>query len=163
MQNVECKMVNVRHSTSAFCLLPSAFCLLLSAFLACQQAPKKSAAKIQPKHSELRTIDNVNPRPVVNDPPPMLRDEAPPPRPKGMPWEPPQAVPLTPEDEKVRASLPFAPAIALDPVDGSKISITAHTLTFDYKGRLYYFSSEGNKRIFMAAPEQYTKGPFSHL
>jgi YHS domain-containing protein len=139
----------------------SVFCLLLSPFVACQQAPKRPAAK-QPVRSELRTIDNIDPRPVINDPPPMLRDEAPPPKPKGMPWEPPQPVPLTPEDERVRASLPFAPAIGLDPVDGSKISITAHTPILEYKGRLYYFSSEENKRKFAATPEQYTKGPFSH-
>ena len=141
-----------------------ASCLLLFALAACHQAPKRAAAKkAPPQHSELRTIDDINPRPVVNDPPPVLRDEAPPPRPKGMPWEPPQPVPLTPEDEKVRASLPFAPAIGLDPVDGSKISITARTPILDYKGRLYYFSSEANKRVFQANPEQYTKGPFSHL
>ncbi|HSP13523.1 MAG TPA: YHS domain-containing protein [Thermoanaerobaculia bacterium] len=144
-------------------LLTSALCLLLAAFLACHRAPRRTTAKAQPQHSELRTIDNIDPRPVVNDPPPVLRDEAAPPRPKGMPWEPKQAVPLTPEDEKFRASLPFAPAIGLDPVDGSKISITAHTPILDYKGRLYYFSSEQNKRTFVASPEQYIKGPFSHL
>jgi YHS domain-containing protein len=143
-------------------ILNSAFCILNSAFLLnCHDAPKRAPAK-QPPHSELRTIDNIDPRPVINDPPPMLRDEAPPPKPKGMPWEPPQPVPLTPEDERVRASLPFAPAIGLDPVDGSKISITAHTPILEYKGRLYYFSSEENERKFAATPEQYTKGPFSH-
>ena len=148
----------------ALLFLSSAFCILHSAFsVSCQQAPKKPAARVQTKHTELRTIDDISPRPVVNDPPPMLRDDAPPPRPKGMPWEPPQPVPLTPEDEKLRASLPFAPAIGIDPVDGSKISITAHTPTFEYKGRLFYFSSEQNKRTFMAAPDQFTKGPFSHL
>ncbi len=151
--------------TRASLILNSAFCILLSAFLvvACHEAPRRTTSRSQPRHSELRTIDDVNPGPAVSDPPPVLRDEAPPPRPKGMPWEPQQPVPLTPEDEKLRASLPFAPAIGLDPVDGSKISITAHTPIFDYKGRLFYFSSEQNKRTFMATPEQYTKGPFSHL
>jgi YHS domain-containing protein len=51
----------------------------------------------------------------------------------------------------------------MDPVDGSKVSIRVSTSTFEYKGRVFYFSSEGNKRTFMATPETYTKGVFSHL
>jgi len=128
---------------------------------ACHQAPKR-AAKPTVTHSEMRTIENIDPRPMVNDPPPMLRDEAPPPKPKGQPWETPQPVPLTAEDEKLRASLPFSPAIAMDPIDGSKVSILARTPTFESKGHIYYFSTEANKRTFMSNPEQYMKGTFSH-
>ena len=131
--------------------------------MACQQAPKRTANAKPKAHSEMRTIDDVDPRPAVLDPPPILRDEAPPPKPKGQPWETPQPVPLTPEDEKLRASLPFAPAIALDPVDGEKISIFARTPTLEYKGRIYYFASEENKRMFVANPEQYAKSPLTHL
>jgi YHS domain-containing protein len=130
--------------------------------VACHQ-PSNVSKRPTVEHSEMRTIENIDPRPVVNDPPPMLRDEAPPPKPKGQPWEPPQPVPLTPEDEKLRAALPFAPAIAMDPIDGSKVSILARTPMLEYKGHIYYFSSEENKRAFAASPDQYTKGAFSHL
>jgi YHS domain-containing protein len=128
----------------------------------CHQTPKR-APRPAIKHSDMRTIESVDARPVVIDPPPMLRDEASPPKPKGQPWEPPQPVPLTPEDEKLRAALPFAPAIAMDPIDGSKVSILARTPMLEYKGHIYYFSSEENKRMFAASPDQYTKGSFSHL
>jgi YHS domain-containing protein len=128
--------------------------------LACHQAPKRAAAKPPVKHSEMRTIDQVDPRPVILDPPPVLRDEAPPPKPKG---ETPQPIALTTEDERFRASLPFAPAIAMDPIDGNKVSILAHTPTLEYKGHIYYFSSEANKRTFAANPDQYVKGAFAHL
>ena len=113
--------------------------------------------------AELRTIDSINPGPVVFDPPPVLTDEAPPPKPKALPWETPEPIILTPEDEAIRASLPFSPAIAMDPVDGSKISIRANTPIVDYKGRLYYFSSEANKRQFVANPDEFLKGSFSRL
>ena len=139
--------------------LASAIAILV---IACHQAPKR-AAQPAVKRSEMQTIENIDPRPVVNDPPPMLRDEAPPPKPKGQPWETPQPVPLTPEDEKLRAALPFSPAIAMDPIDGSKVSILARTPIFEFKGHIYYFSSEANKRTFMSNPDQYTKGAFSHL
>jgi len=146
----------------------SALCLLASALLACQpvRSPRVRVASKAPaklKTSDMRTIDDVAPRPVVMDPPPMLRDEAPPPKPLTQPWETPEPVKLTPEDEKVRAALPFAPAIALDPVDGSKISILATTPTFEYKGRVFYFSSDENRRTFMANPDQYAKSAFAHL
>jgi YHS domain-containing protein len=51
----------------------------------------------------------------------------------------------------------------MDPVDGSKISMRATTPTFEYKGKIYYFSNEENKRTFMANPEQYLKGGFLRL
>ena len=70
---------------------------------------------------------------------------------------------LTPQDEHVRAQLPFAPAIALDPIDGLKVSIRATTPVVEYKNHLFYFSSDANKRTFVAAPDQYLKGPFAHL
>jgi len=93
----------------------------------------------------------------------MLHDEAPPPKPKAMPWETPAPIVFSPEDEKLRASLPFTPAIAMDPVDGSKISIRASTPTFEYKGKIYYFSNEMNKRVFTANPEHALKGGFMRL
>jgi YHS domain-containing protein len=144
--------------------LTVALCLVIAA--ACHQAPKKTASAApapQKKVGDMRSIDDIDPRPVVFDPPPMLRDEAAPPKPVGQPWEVKQPVPLTPEDEKMRAALPFTPAIAMDPIDGSKISMLARTPTFEYKGHIYYFSSEENKRAFASAPDQYVKGAFAHL
>lgn len=109
------------------------------------------------------TINTVVPRPAPLPPPPMLTDEAPPPKPKTPAWETPKAVVFTPEDEKVRAALPFTPAIAMDPLDGSKISITASTPTFEYKGKIYYFSNLANKQQFAANPEAALKGGFMKL
>jgi YHS domain-containing protein len=111
----------------------------------------------------MRTIESVDPRPKVIQPPPMLQDEAPPPKPKVQPWETPKPIIMSPEDEKLRASLPFVPAIAMDPVDGSKISMRATTPTFEYKGRIYYFQNEANKKTFAANPEAHLTGRFTRL
>ena len=130
--------------------------LILSAAACSRQASQQQAAH------EMRTIETADPRPVVLDPPPVLGDEAPALRPKN-PASPDASAPLTEKDEEVRAQLPFAPAIAMDPVDGSKISIRASTPTLEYKSRIYYFASEENKRTFGGNPEEFTKGLFSHL
>ena len=92
----------------------------------------------------------------------MLTDEGPAPKPKGDVMSPDAPPPPTPQDEALRASLPFAPAIALDPVSGTKISIRANTLIYEYKGHIYYFDSEASRRTFMATPDQFTKGVFAH-
>jgi YHS domain-containing protein len=63
----------------------------------------------------------------------------------------------------MRAALPFSPAIAMDPIDGSKISIRATTPTYEYKGKIYYFSNEANRRIFVANPEVALKGGYMKL
>jgi YHS domain-containing protein len=136
--------------------------VLLSAALtlaACDAttAPQPSA------QSDVRTISSAPLRPAALEPPPTLQDEAPPPKPKTMPWETPTPIVFTPEDEKLRASLPFTPAIAMDAMDGSKISMRAATPTFEYKGKIYYFSSEEHKRAFMAQPDMYAKGAFTKL
>ena len=94
---------------------------------------------------------------------PMLQDEAPAPKPKALPWETPTPIVFSPEDEKLRASLPFSPAIAMDPIDGGKISIRATTPIFEYKGKIYYFTNEENRRAFAANPEQYLKGGYMKL
>lgn len=138
-------------------LLAAAAILLL---VSCEPAPVSQAGATPP---DAVSIDNTPPRPAVLEPPPMLQDEAPPPKPKTMPWETPKPIVFTPEDEKVRASLPFSPAIAMDPVDGSKISIRATTPMVEYKGKFYYFSSEVNKKLFMSNPESALKGGFMKL
>ncbi len=124
--------------------------------------PARQAAP-QPEIADMRTIETVDPRPAFIDPPPVLSDEAPPPKPKGTPWQPSQVVVMTPEDERVRALLPFSPAIGMDPVNGDKISIRATTPTLEFKGRIYYFTNEENKRTFTANPEQFTKQGFTKL
>lgn len=108
-------------------------------------------------------MNNVPPRPAPLEQPPMLHDEAPPPKPKAMAWETPKPIVFSPEDEQLRASLPFSPAIAMDPVDGSKISMRATTPFVEYKGRFYYFSNEANKKLFEGNPESALKGGFMKL
>lgn len=125
----------------------------LIAIAGCHQAPQRRAPS---RSTELRTIESADPRPAVIDPPPMLPDEAAAPKPKNA-IEAQNAIPLTEQDEQVRANLPFAPAIAMDPVDGSKISIRAGTPTLEYKGHIFYFHSAENKATFQANPDQYTK------
>jgi YHS domain-containing protein len=134
-----------------------ALILLAAALAACDSAPPPVEA------ANVQTINTVRPVPATLDPPPMLQDEAPPPKPKALPWETPTPIVFSPEDEKLRASLPFSPAIAMDPIDGGKISIRATTPTFEYKGKIYYFSNEENRRAFAANPEQYLKGGFMKL
>lgn len=129
------------------------------ALAACDSAPPASTqASAAPQ-----TITTVAPRPAQLDPPPMLTDEAPPPKAKTLPWQTATPIVFSPEDERLRASLPFTPAIAMDPIDGSKISIRAATPTFEYKGKIFYFSSEENKRTFASNPEAALKGGFMKL
>jgi YHS domain-containing protein len=136
----------------------SALATALLALSGCDSAPPATA-----QAAPMQTINTVMPVPAELDPPPMLQDEAPPPKPKALPWETPTPIVFSAEDEKLRSSLPFTPAIAMDPVDGSKISIRAATPTYEYKGKIYYFSNEANKKIFVANPEQYLKSGIMRL
>jgi len=129
--------------------------------VSCARARPPARAARPP--ADIQTVDSVDPRPAVIEPPPVLTDEGPAPKPKGDVLSADAPPRPTPQDEALRASLPFAPAIALDPVDGSKISIRAGTPSAEYKGHFFYFTSEANKRTFMANPEQFTKGVFAHL
>jgi YHS domain-containing protein len=133
--------------------------------ISCARDPQQEVAhREQPSvtKAEMQTIDSADPRPAPIQPPPMLPDEAPSPKPLNL--SPNQEVPvLSPQDERVRAQLPFAPAIALDPVEGQKVSIRASTPSVEFKNHIFYFSNEANKRTFVASPEQYLKGPFAHL
>ena len=135
--------------------------LAMLAAVACGQAGRSQPQAA--KQSDIKTVDSADARPTVLDPPPVLTDEGPAPKPKGDVLQPDAPPPPTPQDEALRASLPFAPAIGMDPVDGSKISIRASTPVAEYKGKFFYFSSDSNKRTFMSNPEQYSKGPFSHI
>jgi YHS domain-containing protein len=127
---------------------------------ACDAAPPSTRVTT----AGVSTISTVAPRPAPLAPPPMLQDEAPPPKPKPInQWDRPAPIVFSPEDEKVRAALPFSPAIAMDPIDGSKISIRATTPTFEYKGKIYYFSSEESRHTFMANPAAALKGGLMRL
>ena len=131
------------------------------ALAACDAAPPPSR---QVAAAGVATINTVPAKPAPLQPPPMLVDEAPPPKPKPLhQWDRPEPIIFSPEDEKVRAGLPFSPAIAMDPIDGSKISIRAATPTFEYKGKIYYFSTEENRRQFMADPQAVLKGGLMRL
>lgn len=127
---------------------------------ACDSGPQRAAHPAQ-----FQTIHHAAAQPPAPlNPPPMLLDEAPPPKPKPLhQWDRPEPIVFSPEDEKLRASLPFTPAIAMDPIDGSKISIRAATPTFEYKGKIYYFSSEANRNQFKANPEANLKGGMMRL
>jgi YHS domain-containing protein len=135
---------------------------LFAALIAGCKKPAPGPARPQ-ANAEMRTIDSANLQPAAIDPPPMLTDEAPPVKAIANVAQADAPPPPTPQDEALRASLPFSPAIAMDPVDGSKISIRASIPTLEYKNKLYYFANEEHKRTFVANPEQYTKGLFSHL
>ena len=126
---------------------------------ACDSTPPAT----QQASLQMQTVDSTPARPAELSPPPMLQDEAPPPKPKAMPWETPTPIVFTPEDEKLRSSLPFSPAIAMDAVDGEKISIRASTPTLEYKGKIFYFANAANKAKFVAAPDQYIKAGFTNL
>lgn len=125
---------------------------------ACGPAPVQPA-----QQAGVQTIHTLPAQPAPLNPPPQLQDEAPPPKPKALPWEKPTPIVFSPEDEKVRAALPFTPAIAMDPVDGSKISIRAATPTLEYEGKIYYFSSEANRAQFRANPKAFLTGRFTQL
>ena len=135
------------------------FVIATLALAACDSAPSQSAQQAD----RIQTIHNVAAVPAPLDPPAMLQDEAPPPKPKALPWQTVTPIVFSAEDEKIRAGLPFTPAIAMDPIDGSKISIRAATPTFEYKGKIYYFSSEENKRTFVGNPEAVLKGGLMRL
>jgi YHS domain-containing protein len=136
--------------------------LILVVLAACNRAPHVRKASSGP--IVMQTIDTADMHRIVVDPPLTLTDAAPALKTKD-PNNPsnPDGLPLDGRDEALRAALPFAPAIAMDPVGGSKISIRASTPTAEYKGRIFYFTNEENKRQFLANPDQYMKGSFSHL
>jgi YHS domain-containing protein len=139
------------------------FSILIACALLCACPRSAPRARAKSAESDIQTVDSTDPRPAVVDPPPVLTDEGPAPKPKGNVLSADAPPPTTAKDEALRASLPFAPAIALDPVDGSKISIRAGTPMVEFKGHLFYFSSEANKRTFVASPDQFLKGAFAHL
>lgn len=122
--------------------------LLLAATVACADRSSDPMAEVP------RTIENTPIAPAPMQPLPAISDEVAPVTPKNATEE---------EKEKIaalggRVELPFAPAIAMDPVDGSKVSIRTNTPMFEYKKKIYYFQTAANRSQFIANPEQFTKG-----
>ena len=143
-----------RNAQFAFTL---SFLLLLSA--GCDQTPQQQDASL-----EVRTLESVGIRPAPVDPPPVLEEQTLPQRlvpgqttakaAKGDGEQQPSA-----EDAmRARVNLPFTPSIAMDPVDGSKVSITKDTPIYSFENKWYYFSSEANRRTFQSDPESYATG-----
>lgn len=67
----------------------------------------------------------------------------------------------TSTSEPVLVDLPFTPAISMDPVDGSKVSIRSATPVAEFKDRIYYFQSEENRQAFLRNPDKYVRGSLS--
>ena len=134
---------------------------ILGAVVVMAGCTRSTAAPRQQTASDMQTIDSAQIKPAPVQPPPVLTDEGPAPKPKTDVMSPDAPPPPTPQDEALRASLPFQPAIALDPVNGTKLSIRANTITYEFKGRIFYFSGEDSRRQFIANPAEFTKGVFS--
>ncbi|MCU1347327.1 MAG: hypothetical protein JWO56_357 [Acidobacteria bacterium] len=147
-------MANDLHNTVA---MNRTALLLLAVLMAdCARSGKPAGVQADPN---FRTIDNTDMRRTAMDPPPTLNDMTPVPKPKGVPG----ATVAQATDTAPLANVPFAPAIAMDPVDGSKIPITVNTPTYELKGHVYYFGSEANRKTFETDPTNYLRGAFSHL
>ena len=133
--------------------------LLCVISIACPRStPRTKSAKTS---TDVQTIESADLHPAVLEPPPVVNDLGPAPKTNTDLIQQDAPPPPTPQDEAFRASLPFAPAIALDPVDGAKISIRTNTPTAEYKNKIFYFSSEATTRTFLASPDQYLKGVFA--
>lgn len=145
----------------------AAVCLALF-LLGCEQ-------QIRVEPVEMETVENAPLRSVPIEAPPQLQPEialppagaSPSPTPAASGRAPVTAPTVAPKAGEVPVAaltnLPFAPAIAMDPVDGSKIPINLGTPVLEHKNRLYYFSSEANRRAFMADPDRYLKGQLSRF
>jgi YHS domain-containing protein len=143
--------------------LPIASAALAAFFAAgCEQRSPAPQRPIQ-----IQTIETAPPRLSAIEPPPTLEDRVMPARssapPAGATKQPDgKAAEPTPEEElNAKTNLPFTPWIAMDPVDGSKVSITPETPVYSYKDRWYYFSSAANKATFRATPDKYAEGSLS--
>jgi YHS domain-containing protein len=137
--------------------------MLLAALAgACQPVTGKPTQQVQ-----MRTIDDAGLDSLPVEAPPMITEEATELRATeqvGADGKPIRQRPAAVDPEaEVEAPIimPFAPLIAMDPVDGSKVSIRVETPVTEYKNRLYYFSSAQNKTAFLADPELFATGALS--
>lgn len=132
--------------------------ILLPLIGACEQQTVQQRAP-----EDIRTVDNMPVRSVpveqieqLAEEATVLRPTAPSPAPKR-----PNGSPTPGASPQALPQMPFAPLIAMDPVDGSKVSIRVETPTTEYKTRIYYFASEENRRAFLADPERFVKSALS--
>jgi len=131
----------------------AAFCLIATLMASCHARTDPTAAA-----SMIKTIDNSDVRSTMIDPPPTVNE---------------QETTFNPTIEVVPGSklegtkderqaqmvdLPFAPAIAMDPVTGGKVSIRVATPMTEFKHKIYYFVSEDSKREFLGSPDTFSKG-----
>jgi YHS domain. len=132
----------------------AAACLFLAA---CQQQTPETKAP------DMRTIESVQGASLPVDAPPSLEDQAEPPTTTTGTQAAKNKTRAQQQEEALtrRMDLPFAPAIAMDPVDGAKVSITTATPMADYKNKIYYFSSIESRRVFLANSDAYVKGPLT--
>jgi YHS domain-containing protein len=122
---------------------------------------------------EIQTVDDAPMRRIQTEPPPQLAEAGtatptpmatPTPQPpQRRPTGSPTASPSPSVAPAALTNLPFVPAIAMDPVDGSKIPIGLETPYLELKNRIYYFSSDANRRAFMADPDRYLKGQLTRF
>ena len=137
--------------------------LVLASMVSCEQ--QTPVTHLQ----DVRTVDNVPTRMVPVQTLPVLREEATeikPPEPTDADGNPiktstalkPALKPASTPETNIPTELPFAPLIAMDPVDGTKVSIRIGTASTEYKNKLYYFSSPENKKTFLGNPEVYANG-----
>ena len=126
----------------------------------CQPAPGTTQI-------EMRTVENVAVNSMPVEPPPMITEQATELRPAeklgpdGKPITRPTPTPVPGTESEEPILMPFAPLIAMDPVDGSKVSIRVGTPVTEYNDRFYYFSSPANKATFLADPKTYASGTLS--
>ena len=106
---------------------------------------------------EVRTIESTPIRNAAVQPPPTIEDPALPQRGTMPPPTSTSNEPTKADELKAKTNLPFTPAIAMDPVDGSKVSITAETPVVSYEDKWYYFGSEENRREFLRNPVEHAK------
>jgi YHS domain-containing protein len=141
-------------------LLPAVLVILLS-LQGCQPAAA------QKQQVEIRTVENSAVNSIPIEAPPMITEQAtelrPPDKlgPDGKPIKQPAATPSPEGEAEQPIMMPFAPLIAMDPVDGSKVSIRVGTPVTEYNDRFYYFSSPANKATFLADPKTYATGSLS--
>ncbi len=139
--------------------------ILAAVLLALLAGGCEDRAAVPERPIAVQTIETTPARLSAIDPPPTLQDRSLPARPSippaAAPPVDPSAQPTAEDELNAKTNLPFTPLIAMDPVDGSKVPITAETPVFSYKDRWYYFSSPANKAAFRANPETYVKGSLS--
>jgi YHS domain-containing protein len=136
-----------------------ALSLLLLIAAGCKQSPRPQRPML-----EVQTLESTGIRPAPVDPPPVLEEQTLPAR--RVPGqttakaagENAEQQPSAEEALRARVNLPFTPSIAMDPVDGSKVSITKDTPIYSFENKWYYFSSEANRRTFQSNPESFATG-----